>query len=232
MNKPTNFQELFDAVKNKKIVSATSSNGTKFRFFISTNESLCYFAAKSSRKGPYFPETMFPALVNFQFSKPRTEESFEKKIYNQIAKYKRMAEKATFTNNFITDCKALPASFDQWKKELKEPNSWDIEQKPRPKSLFDYSITTGNKIDGVVISIERIGKQYPRYAERLREAIKNQSEGHICSSTPFAGYEMTLSTAKREGMFFGYLSLEYKGCGNGYYYLLINDDNFIGYDVD
>ena len=37
---------------------------------------------------------------------------------------------------------------------------------------------------------------------------------------------------KREGMFFGYLSLEYKGCGNGYYYLLINDDNFIGYDVD
>lgn len=30
----------------------------------------------------------------------------------------------------------------------------------------------------------------------------------------------------------GYLSPEYKDCGNGYCYLLINEDKFIGYDKD
>jgi len=178
--------------------------------------------------------SLFDDFVSFNAPpEPKTEASKLKSQYAEIAKYKRMAEKATFTNSFIEDCKKIPA-YDEWIND-KVKCSWDENSKPRPKSLYDLGITTGNKIDGKVISINRIAKQYRQYAEQLRQAIKEQRETKICSNVSFAGYEMTLSTANKQGAigeFIGYLSLEYKGCGNGYYYLLINDDNFIGYDVD
>ena len=28
------------------------------------------------------------------------------------------------------------------------------------------------------------------------------------------------------------LNMEYENCGNGYYYMLINEDRFIGIDID
>ena len=216
--KPTTYEELQKSVKDKQIVSAKSKDYT-YRFFISTGNLLCYFAKGSSRKGRMFGYSQFEELLTFQVEKIKTEGDKRKKQYNDIAKYKRLAMEAKFTNSFIEDCKKLP-TFDKWAEE-------------GAKGLYELGITTGNKIDGKVISLERIGKQYPSYIERLKFLIENQSEGSVCSSTPFAGYDMSLSTAKNEvGEFFGYLSLEFKGCRNGYYYLLINDKNFIGYDVD
>ncbi len=229
---PKNIYELQDAVENKDIVSAKTKEGQLYRLFVATNERLCYFPKGKSRVGYVVGEGLFSDFKTFQGKpEPKTAEAKLKSQYNEIAKYKKLASLATFTNSFIEDCKKLP-DFETWVKDLKK-DEYDSTREPRPKSLYDLHITTGNKIDGKVVSIERIGKQYPHYAQRLREAIKNQSEGHICSGVSFAGYDMSLSTAKREvGEFIGYLSLEFKDCGNGYYYLLINDDNFIGYDVD
>jgi hypothetical protein len=69
--------------------------------------------------------------------------------------------------------------------------------------------------------------------KKLREAIADKKDAKtICSRYNFAGYEMSIEIHNDNGVFRGFLSLEYKNCGNGYYYLLINDDNFIGYDVD
>ena len=83
------------------------------------------------------------------------------------------------------------------------------------------------------ITISGIGKKYPRVEKVLRDSIKNQMPvENICYRLPFRGYELTISTRKEDnGDFAGSLSLEYKNCGNGYYYLLINDDCFIGYDI-
>lgn len=223
---PRTFEELYQAVEKKEVVSAIDKEGKKHRLFVATNGSLCKFSPRSGRRGYRFYESDFGSLVTFQYAPaPKTEDEKLKRRYAKIAKYKKMANEATFSNSFIEDCKKLP-TFDEWLKDK-------VDGSDTNKGLYELHITTGNKIDGKVISIGRIAKQYPHYATMLREAIKNQSEGSICHSVPFAGYEMSLSTAKREvGEFMGYLSLEFKGCGNGYYYLLINDDNFIGYDVD
>ena len=87
-----------------------------------------------------------------------------------------------------------------------------------------------------MISLNRIARKYPREIERLRESIRNKSAGTFITGrwAKFAGYDISIETdfdtVTRD--FRGFLSLEYAGCGNGYYYLLINDENFIGYDVD
>lgn len=215
---PTTFDELHKAVEKGEIVSAIDKAGKKKRLFVATNGLLCFFKKGSSRRGFSISANDFDNFVSFQTpAAPLTEEKSLKKQYREIVKYKEMAGKATFTSSFIEDCKNIP-SFEEWKQEK--------------KGLYKLGITTGNKIDGKVISINRIAKQYPHYAQMLREAIANKSEATICSRVPFAGYEMTISTAKRNDEFLGYCSIEYKNCGNGYYYLLINDENFIGYDVD
>lgn len=216
--KPTTYQELETAVRNKEITIAIDKAGKKHRLFIATNGLLCRFKPKSSRRGYYIDYRDFDNYIEFKAPQTLSETDKLKKQYNVIAKYKRLAQQATFTNRFIEDCKKIP-NFDEWIKE--------------PKGLYELGITTGNKIDGKVVSIDRIAKKYRHYAEQLREAIRTQTAAQICYSVPFAGYDMGLSTVKTEtGEFIGYLSLEFKGCGNGYYYLLINDNNFIGYDVD
>lgn len=220
---PTNLFELEEAVKNKKIVSAVRKDGTIDRFFISTCGNLCCFFPKSGRRGFIVSMSTFDEYTKFKFKVDKTEEQKLKAEYNKIAKYKKMAEKASFTNSWIEDCKNLP-TLEEFEKDQKN-NEYGI--------LYNHGITTGNKIDGKVISLSRIEKQYPRAINELREAIANkEAVGTIISTVPFAGYEMTISVEPRDGGIMGYLSLEYKGCGNGYYYLLINDENFIGYDVD
>lgn len=220
---PSNLQELKEAVKDKKIISAVRNDGTIDRFFISTTDDLCYFARGSSRRGYYVSMSIFDSYSKFKVKKEKTEEEKLKSEYRLISKYKTMAEKASFSNDWIEDCKKLP-TFEEFKNYKKE-NEYGL--------LYNFRITTGNKIDGKVISLSRIEKKYPSAIKKLREAIASQTAvGTIISTVPFAGYEMTISVEQRESGIIGYLSLEFKGCGNGYYYLLINDENFIGYDVD
>jgi hypothetical protein len=231
-----NYQELHEAVKDGSIIGAVGTDGTKDRFFISEGGSLCRFKPRSSRRG----HVLYPSDLEryAQFLTPKTSpigEEKSKKEYRLIEKYKRMAAEASFTNPFIRDCLALP-DYDAWKKDLVEPNSWQNDKGPRPKTLDELHITTGTSIDGRVISLNRIAKKYPHEIERLRESIVNKAAGHFITGrwAKFAGYDISietdLTTETRD--FRGFLSLEYAGCGNGYYYLLINDDNFIGYDVD
>ena len=80
---------------------------------------------------------------------------------------------------------------------------------------------------------DTISKKLPSYfREQIKEAIKNQTE-FISRTFDFNGYDGSVSFHIDEnGDFKGFLNKEYRGCGNGYYYLLINDKYFIGYDVD
>jgi len=219
--KPLTYDQLHEAVKNKEISSAKDKDGNNFRLFNATNGLLCYFPKGRSRSGYKVSIDLFNSFVTFKApALPKTEADKKKEQYNVIEKYRNMALKSLFTNDFIERCKNLPPSFSHWLGQ-------------GAKNLYELEITTGNKIDGKVISLNRIAKQYPGAIQSLREAIRTQTAKRIISNERFAGYDMTISTEiKENGEFYGYLSLEYKGCGNGYYYTLINDDNFIGCDVD
>lgn len=191
---------------------------------------------RSSRRGYSLYESDLARYAQFILSKPaETGEERLRKEYRLIEKYKRMAGEASFANPFIRDCLALP-DLDSWRMDLVEPSSWEKDKVRRPKTLYELHITTGTNIDGKVISLNRIAKKYPREIERLRESIRNRSAGTFITGrwAKFAGYDISIETDlnTESGDFRGFLSLEYAGCGNGYYYLLINDENFIGYDVD
>ncbi len=224
-------------VESGTITAAVTADGTKHRLFVSSAGNLCRFADRSSRRGWILNPRDVEKYVKLIPKKTLTEEEKLKQRYRGIAKYRRMASEASFTNNFIRDCLDLPATFEAYLADKREPGSWRADESPY-KCLYDYHVTTGTAIDGKVISLDRIAKQYPRQIERLRDEIKNRTVGGEVSIIAgrylkFAGYDISLSCRSFEdGDFQCWLSLEYAGCLNGYYYLLINDNNFIGYDID
>lgn len=138
--------------------------------------------------------------------------------YRLIRKYQREAAKAGFTNPFIRK----------------------IQNADCNKTLYENRITTGNCIDGQIITLDAVRKwcgtggvsaiprgskePYPipfieiRFQGIRRFALgrtsHNEGDGYYLAGDLNAGF-----------------SKEYRGCLNGYYYLLINERIFIGYDV-
>lgn len=132
---------------------------------------------------------------------------------NLVEKYKTKAQKASFSNSWLRK----------------------IVQADPSKSLYENGITTGSRIDGKVITVKSLEKADSYEAQRLRRAIATHTPYRSCRF-PFRGYEATIEAWKGgndlENELHVSLSLEYKDCGNGYYYLLINDNEFIGYETD
>ena len=215
-------QQLISDVKERKIKNIVLEDGRTLRLFVNQNEwsgsTLCHYKERSSRRGYQVEDSQLLKITKINYNKVKGELDDVKNNFKIISKYRKMAELATFSNSFIESC--LPKTLEEYVEQGK-------------KTLYDYGITTGCGVDGKVISINRIEKQYRNVAQKIREAIADKKDvGTICSRYNFAGYEMSIEIHNDNGVFRGFLSLEYKNCGNGYYYLLINDDNFIGYDVD
>lgn len=213
------YQELHKQVEEKKILSATTKEGVKYRLFHATNGYLCYFAKGRSRSGYRVTQDLFEKFEKFQVKKIATEQDKDKKYFNSIKKFRTLASKAKFKNSFIDSCLALPQTIEQWIQEGR-------------KSLYEYGVGTGSRCEGLVITVDNIAKHFPHTGIQLREAIQNQKEGNVMYRREFRGYEATIDLRVGNGQFEGFLSMEYKGCGNGHYYILINEDTFIGYDTD
>jgi|688.fasta_scaffold741875_2 hypothetical protein len=209
--------EQIEKIKNRKIREAILTNGERVRIFFSTNGFLCQYKKGSRKYGWSLRENEIERLIE---SNKRPEKSIDEKTFRVISKFRKEALKASFTNDFIRDCIALPKTFDEWVADGK-------------KTPYQYGITIGCKITGDLVSIESISKKFNfNYKELIKQAIKEQNN-FTTGRFDYNGYDGSVSFVKDDkGDFRGYFAKEFRNCGNGYYYLLINDNYFIGYDVD
>jgi hypothetical protein len=216
------LDQLKAQVQSGAIVGATLSQPVHgmqtLRFFVSLEGDVCFFG-KGRRRFGYRVTDEYLAHIAACIPAPAPKDPALVE-YHAIAKYRRLALTATFSNPFIQRCRALPASIEQWKDEGQ-------------KSLSKYGITTGNEIDGKVITVAALATTFsPSEVEQFRHAIRTTATYSTCRH-PFRGYEAHLATwTDGQGGVYAGLSVEFKGCGNGYYYNLVNDDAFIGADVD
>jgi hypothetical protein len=207
--------EQLDRIKNREIKEVILTDGSKARIFFATNGFLCQFRKGSRKYGYYLDQSNIESLVE---AKQKKEKTIDEKTFKVISKFRKEALKATFTNDFIRDCIALPDTFENWVAEGK-------------KSAYQYGVTTGCKITGDLVSVETVAKNCWN-GNALKQAIAEKREFRS-GTFRFQGYDGSVSLEKNEnGEIRGFLNKEYKNCGNGYYYLLINDNYFIGYDVD
>ena len=182
-------------------------SGKKRRLFINRDQNQIGIIAEGKRnKGYLFCGWSSIEKVFYPTDTDPAEE--QRKL---LLKYQKLAKLATFTNH--------------WLKRITEADP--------SKSLYENHITTGVTIEGQCIKLSTIEKHCGYHtAQMFRDSLKN-GEPYHSSRFDFNGYDGSLwCEPKGDGTIMAGFSKEYRGCGNGYYYLLINDETFIGYDID
>lgn len=128
---------------------------------------------------------------------------------NPTTKFIKEAKKADFRNRFIEKCLAANPELGP----------------------YQNGLTTGTLIDGKCITVKALEDEFPYTMKRFWEAFNNGETWHSPRDR-WRGYDMSVWVNNVNGDICAGLDMEYKDCGNGYYYALINRDKFIGIDID
>ncbi len=179
------------------------------RLFLSAQGNICEFARRSKTKG--YPIDI--EIIEGWSDLTRVVRS-ETDI---VAKFRRYASRATFPSQFIRKC---------------------LEADPT-KSCYENRLTTGTRIDGEIISLKAIERYAPYAVQEFRKALKERHD-YNSHRFDFRGYDgsLWLKVVEKDNGYYkagdiaAGFSKEYRGCGNGYYYSLIDDEHFIGTDID
>lgn len=208
------YKEAYNNIFNSKSgsYSVTTTDGTKsMRLFISTEGDICRFAPRSRRRGYSVPLSEIESWIDIQ------KQERGKSSTNIVEKFKKYASRASFTSPFIRKC--LSADPD--------------------KDCYENGLTTGTRIDGEIISLKAVERYAPYNVAEFRKALAER-RSYRSGTFSFRGYDGSLwievadkdTSYLKKGDVSAGLSKEYRGCGNGYYYMLIDDEHFIGTDID
>ncbi|WP_368121550.1 hypothetical protein [Bacteroides stercoris] len=182
-------------------------NGKRRRLFINRQEGVIgIIAERKKRRGYRFYDWASIQDVYYPTGKDEKET-----VMKEVLKYKKLARLATHTN--------------AWLRQIADADP--------EKSLFENHITTGTTIDGKCIRLSTIEKYCGcMVMECFKDAFKKK-EKYSSYRFDFCGYDGTLWCEPCEDgdMVAGFMK-EHRNTGNGYYYLLINDNTMIGYDID
>jgi len=192
-------------------------NGSKRKLFLNEKDGPIGILKKGcKRSGQYFND--WSGITKLYIGEVAKQDSKDKER-KLILKYKKEAQKANFTNPFIRACLVADEK----------------------KGCYENNLSTGCSVEGKIITLDSIARKYNFIVQNFQNALNEKLE-YSSSRFKFRGYECTLSVGVpkegkednyfQKGDVMGYFSMEYKNCANGYYYLLINQDKFIGYDKD
>lgn len=205
------YQEVISTIKGKSGLYdiATPQGMERRRLFLSQNNLICEFAPRSRKRGYPIEGSI---IADWKGISPHIREEGD-----IVAKFKRYAARATFPSAFIRKCLAADTS----------------------KSCYENDLTTGTRIDGEIISLKAIERFASYQVKLFREALKGRKAYHS-GRFDFRGYDGSLwveIATHNDGYYTigdvkAGFSKEYRGCGNGYYYVLIDDEHFIGIDID
>lgn len=206
------LEEIQEKFRSGEITGFINKNDSRYNLYISGSGKVCFNKGKSKTKGFILTDSDITGFTRYIMPVADIEKITKFRMINKFRKY---AEKSQYTNAWIDRCVALPDTYEKWKADGE-------------KSLYDYDITTGSEIDGKVISVETIKKEYPQLIEEFFERYYNDEVGES-REVKFQNLNMKLSIyADEKEDIYGRMSLTYKNGSGGYYYNLINLETFIG----
>lgn len=205
------YNEVADLIsRNSGMYEITTSKGIeRRRLFLTAYREICEFAPRSRSRGYKLGKEFVSQWLSIK--------KVERKESNIVAKFQKYAARATFPSAFIRKC--LDADIT--------------------KSCYENGLTTGTRIDGDIISLKAIERFSPWSVDEFRKALKERRNYHSVRFD-FRGYDGSLwiEVKEKDGNYYrkgdvaAGFSKEYRGGGNGYYYSLIDDEHFIGCDID
>jgi hypothetical protein len=218
----------------------------KLRFFISSNEELCYYGKNMKRKGYSF-EYVFLTKVNeitpvvSKTPKQKWEKNLnvaiklltESELWPELLNEMKIAKKLgydkmqeiykidndKFTENYLENNKIKITKIKQIAPEIIKINEENNEYVPPD---LKWWLTYPLKFKSMYF-----GKYYnSQYKEQIKQALENKEKHHISTTV---NYDVSFEYNGKEKAWY---SEEYRGCGNGHYYLALNHNLAVHYEDD
>ena len=233
-----NFEWLVNEVKNnslKKITYVNSDLKAEFttrKLFVSSLGTLAQVNRSASRWGQvcFLPK-------HFTITKAYYESTHDEVTVNHLEKFKKAFTRKVHPNLWA-DLQEGYGNLDiddfiAWRDKNRPADGryiWYVSEYSRAMGL---RIITENCYKTTTIKSHNPNNcvggdrdwNYYSCIENIKKHLDNQ-EGFYYSWT--AGYDVSVEGRLHEdGIYRAYLNLEYKGCGNGHYYLLINENTAV-----
>lgn len=212
------IREMLDLVKTNGsgTYKVTYKNGTSEKvrlFYRQGGDYLCEFKRGSSRYGLYF---VLDDVASIELPVSKSENEIFRHTLKRLIK--------------SLEESGLWADILQWAKWVDTLTDEELDAyKTRA-----FNTRSGREMETGFIGIDAFGRMFHKNAikavnydkswsfeEQVRQAIANKEDYH--SPRWEKGYDNSVSVKKGEdGIVRGWYSEEYRGCGNGHYYLLID----------
>lgn len=233
MIKIENYKKMLSVVKEKGFGTyiVTNEDGTteKVRLFISKCDDLCKFQGKSRTRGY---NVMYMDNLNWVSVKKveKTNEQIAKTFTKRLNKCKSYLLESGLWQDFINDIDYLLESEDRINEFIKNDIDGFYDNVYTNKK---YSFKFPELLDSL-LSKGLYKIPYDKYIadeqrNKVKTAIDNKSEH---GERWYGNYDYSITLTNDKNVHRGWFSAEFKGCGNGHYYLLINENYALFYEND
>ena len=224
------IEEIYAFVKaneNKKSI-VVYNNGTKLveRFFISANNNLCRFKKGSNRQGYIMTLNEVENIVSIEVEDTKTPIQYCRANLKKVEKY--LADSKLWVE-MLRGVQHLQTLSDD---ELNDLCNWDkyhslfSEENRKDKRMYFFGIDcfVGLFRKGCIKTINFESFEREHYQNILKERISKQ-EGFRYSWQK--GYDNRVVLDFENGNGVGWYSEEFRGCGNGHYYYLLDEKHVL-----
>lgn len=224
-----NAIKVINSVRTKKFRVTTSSGKNKvMRLFVSASNSICEYKYKSKAYGYVIPYSDVTSWVNIQPIENTTDFVKVKNFLNNVVKY---LSASGLWENIKNDYVIILAQGDDYLKHVLSLD-WSEQRKYLEETIGVHSF----HVDSIIHSARKgiVSINYDRWdrntiRERAKQCIDN---GEKYTHRWEKGYDNSIEFSVHGGRKCGWYSTEYRGCGNGHYYLALDERHAIFSETD
>ena len=245
--KEQQFKNIISEADTKDFILLLADGTTaQLRLFISSDQDVCFFAKGSRSRGYRLNIDKVESIEAKQKKEQDKYKTFHRNcekaasllrasgLWPEICK--RMEVQAAMTEQNYNRLMTLWQEYDELynHRELTydEMNRLQEEKRKEYEAYFTERGATGDWYHFRQLSENKqiVSIPYGKYNQydrlRVEQALERarQAEGNFEQETARwrGSYDFSVGVAKRDGNLMGWYSAEYKNCGNGHYYLLLD----------
>lgn len=223
-----NAIKVINSVRTKKFRVTTSNGENKvMRLFVSASNSICKYKYKSQAYGYVIPYSDVTSWVNIKPIENTTDFVKVKNFLTNVVKY---LSASGLWENIKNDYVIILAQGDDYLKHVLSLD-WSEQRKYLEETIGVYfhvdSITHSARKGIVSINYDKWDRNAIR--ERAKQCIEN---GEKYTHKWEKGYDNSIEFSVHGGRKCGWYSTEYRGCGNGHYYLALDEKRAIFCETD
>lgn len=253
--KEQQFKNIISEADTKDfILLLTDGTTTQLRLFISTDQDVCFFAKGSRSRGYRLNLDKVESIEAKQKKEQDKYKTFHRNCEKAASLLrasgfwpeicKRMEVQAAMTEQDYNRLMTLWQEYDELynHRELTydEMSRLQDEKRKEYEAYFTERGATGDwyhfrqlSETKQIVSVPYSNGGYSKdrqvaYAREIIEQVKQGEAGKYKTFRWYGNYDFRIEVRKNDdGTIYGWYSAEYKGCGNGHYYLLLDAEHAI-----